>query len=262
MLNRLSKFIFFILIAFLPCVSMAVDAPLRVARWYKIYWNGLYIADLKVEIGENNMISQIDSLGVVKTISNYANRTYSKFHMEKGLYIQDYFESRLQQRKGTKEVRIYYAADGKIRTEVLTPPDSPGKRPKVSDDMKIGASNPLFAAIVARDKIKAAITGQEKTFNFNIYEGRRLSRLDFIINGKENIKILDKNIDVVKISFRRVPIAGFNKKELDRMKGEEPDFIVYLEEDTLLPIKADAAAPLGKAKFILEKECRNIEECR
>ncbi len=235
--------------------------PAHVARWYKIYWNKVYIADLKVEVGQGSIISQIESIGFVKTVSNYANHSYGKFKEENGVYKQNYFESHLQQRQGSKETKIYYSADQRITTEILTPPDSKGKRPKVAEDLKNGAANPLFSAILARQKIKESLADGSSKFSFRSYDGRRLSNLEFKILGKETIKTLDKNIDVVKISFRRIPVAGFNHKELNRMKGEEPDFTIYLEQDTLLPLKADATAPLGQAKFILEKECGNIQEC-
>ena len=261
MLNRFSKLIFFITLSFLPCLSFADDYPLSGARWYKIYWNNIYIADLKAGISQGEIVSQIDSQGVVKTISHYSGRTYSKYSFRNGVYIQDYFESRLQQRQGTKEAKIYYSDEGKIRTETISPPENPAKRQKVADDLKIGALNPLFAAFMAHKKIKAALITGEKSFILNTYDGRRLAKLEFNILGTEAIKNLDKIINVVKINFRRMPIAGFTNQELKRMKGEEPDIVLYLDPETLLPIKADAAAPLGMAKFVLAKECLKIEEC-
>ena len=255
------RLIIFIAILLFPCLSSAENEA-KVARWYKVYWNNVYIADFKAEIGEKSMVVDIDSRGIVKKISKYTNHTYSKFHVENGNYVQEYFESHLRQRQGTKEVAIYYDKNGKIRSETLTPPDSKGKRPLVAKEAKAGVVDPLFAAIVARDKIKAALADGTKSFNFNIYDGRRLSRLEFNIYGMENIKILEKKQDVVKISFKRIAIDGFTNNELKRMKGEEPDFVLYLEPGTLFPVKADAAAPLGKATFMLERECMSMEECR
>lgn len=262
MFNRFYKFILFILLALLPCTVVSADNSARIARWYKVYWNNVYIADFKVEVGDENLVAQIDSRGLVRKISKYSNHVYSKFHVDKGVYTQEYFESHLKQRQGSKDVKIYYSPSGKIRTEAVVPPDNRSKRPLVEANLKNDAINPLFAAIVARNKIKESLTKGIQTFSFNIYDGRRFSRLEFNISGKENIKILEKKLDVVKINFKRVPIAGFTNNELKRMEGEEPDFFVYLEADTLLPIKADAAAPLGKAHFVFEKECKSLEECR
>lgn len=248
------------MVTFPPTTHAEISAT-KVARWYKIYWNSAYIADLKVGLDGDKLESLIDTRGIVKRISKYSNHTYSTFHVYNGLYMPDNFRSNLRQRHGNKDILIEYAQNGKIIKEEVIPPDNRAKRKAVSEDKKNGAVDPLTAAVVARQKIKYAIAANEKEFSFDIYDGRRLSRLNFHIYGKENIKLLEKNMNVLKIGFKRLPIEGFTKNEFKRMKGEEPDFIVYLEEGSLLPVKSDAAAPLGKALFVLEKECETIASC-
>ena len=263
--RKLAKISYSLILAFylilLPLSSIAADNT-TTARWYKIYWNKIYIADLKASISENEVAAKIQSYGTVKAISKYANYTYTKFHKNGDQYIPEEFISNTTQRQGKKDVVIKYGNDGKILEESVTPPDKRHKRPAVEDNLKIDAFNPAFAAIIARDKIGDGLANGKKKFHLNIYDGRRLSKLEFNIIGRQTIKVLEKNTDVVKIEFRRIPVAGFTNNELKRMNGEEPDFSVYLNINDLLPVKADAVAPLGKASFILEKECKSIEECK
>ncbi len=247
----LIRILLLIIIAFLPHSSMAADKLDNAARWYKIFWNNVYIADFKVEISNDNIDVKIDSKGLAKSISKYKNYLHSNFYMKGTDYIPISFDSALTQRQGTKNVKIQYAKTGEIINDTVTPPDNRTKRPAVSADLKKDAVDPLFAAITARKKIRECLKNDTKEFNFNIYDGRRLSKLEFNLYGLETIKIKDRTLKILKISFRRIAIKGFTKNELKRMQGEEPDFILYLEEDTLFPVKVDANAPLGKAIFVM-----------
>lgn len=245
----------------LPFAASAQEITEKTARWYKISWNKIIIADFKVEVDGNSMASSIQSLGVVRKVSKYSNTSEGKFKKVGNSYVPTYYHSYLTQRQGSKEVTINYDASGKIIKEAVVPPDKAYKRPPVKNESKQSVVDPITAALVAREKIRASLASGEKQFSFNIYDGRRLSRLDFNIEGEESIKVLDKRRDVVRISFRRVALEGYTNNELKRMKGEEPDIVVYLGKDDLLPLSAKAAAPLGKAVFKMVKECKTLEEC-
>ncbi len=232
------------------------------AAWYKVYWTGVHIADLVVEVKDGSMDTVIESYGIVKKISKYASRTSSKFSFENGKYIPKSFYTQFQQRNGGKKINIVYNSSGIIEAESVTPPDKRGKRPAVKNEMKVDTVDPLTAVMVAHAKIKESLKQNIKNFSFNMYDGRRLAQLDFTIGGRMHRNINGKSYNVVMVTFVRKPIAGFTNKELSRMKEEEPVFTIYLNDDKyLMPIKADAEAPLGKAILIMEKECKSIETC-
>lgn len=251
-----------LLFTLIPLTSIASDTPLKTARWYKIYWKAIHIADFRMGIDGESLVSNIDSQGLAQKISKYKNYTSGSFHKIGDAYLPVHFDSSLRQRQGTIKVRLDFDKNGNITEESVIPPDKRYKRPAVANASKVGVVDPLTAIMVAKSKIETSLSEGEKEFSFNIYDGRRLFRLDFNIYGIETIKALEKNWDVVKIGFRRFPLEGFTNNELKRMKGEDPDFIVYLEKDSLIPVKADAAAPLGRAMFVLVKECDTVAECQ
>ncbi len=263
--HSLSKIIFKLSIiswVMLSPLSSFAENNQKSARWYKVHWNNMYLADLKVELRDNDITAKIDSHGVIKTISKYSNYSHSKFHNNNGKYIPEIFNSNLTQRQGKKDIIIKYGENGEITEESVIPPDNRYKRPAVENHLKKDAPNPLVAVLLTRDKIRESLEKGENKFEYNIYDGRRLARLEFNIIGKETIKLHGNNLNALKITFKRIPVAGFTNNELKRMKGENPDFTIYLDEKDLLPIKADAVAPLGKAFFTLVKECESIEKCK
>lgn len=262
MLIRFLSILLTILVVLAPSASHAIEEIKQAAQLYQVYWKGLHIGDFRVEINNGSISSEIQSYGTAKKISKYSNSASSKFHKEGDTYIPTSYYTYLTQRQGDKKVNVNYDATGNITKESVVPPDKAYKRPPVKNESKKGTVDPLTAALIARDKISDALAKGETKFNFNIYDGRRLSRLDFTILGKDKIKALDKDQDVVKVNVRRSAIEGYTNNELKRMQGEEPDILVYLSTETLLPVKANAEAILGQADFKLVKECESLEQCK
>lgn len=261
-----TKILFFlavILTCYIPNSAYTADMEnnMQFARWYKIYWKQLHIADLRVGINNGKIVANIDSYGVVQKISKYKNYSNGSYIINDGNYIPQHFELSMRQRQGIRKINIEYDQNGVIIKESVNPPDKRYKRPAVLNESKQNALDPLNAILLTKNKIEHALKNKTDKFDIKLYDGRRLSRLDFKIYGRENINIGEKSYNVLKIGFKEFPLEGYTQNELKRMEGENPDFILYLEKDTLIPLQADASAPLGRANFVLEKECTYIEEC-
>lgn len=236
--------------------------PANATRLYEVHWGGLHIADLAGEISKNHFAVDIKSYGMVKKISKYKSHSELDFSFENGKYVPKKFFTTSRQRHGKRDIKISYNDNAAIKKEQVTPPDKRFKRPAVADNMKKFVVDPLTAALISRIKIKQALESGKSNFSFNIYDARRLSRLEFQVEGKTTIKLHGKKTPAIKMSFRRAPIAGHTQNELKRQKGEEPDFTVFLSDDeAMLPIKAYATAPLGKAIITMKRDCESISEC-
>lgn len=255
--------IFLILVPISNSSASAGDnETLTVARWYKVYWGGLHVADLVAGINGSRFDTIIKSYGIVKKFSNYSSSTTSYFDVENGKYIPKSFFTEFQQRKRHRTIDIKYNENGGILDEAVNPPDNRAKRPAVDVTLKDGSVDPLTAVMIAREKIRESLENGNTAFSFNMYDGRRLASLDFKLNGRKKTTVNGKEHDVIEVTFRRNPIAGFTHNELKRMKSEEPDFTLYLSDDeNLLPVKADMDAELGVAVLLLERECKSISEC-
>lgn len=239
-------------------------SDINAARIYKVYYAGLHIADFITQATNNRVEAIIESKGIAKLFSNYSSKTFVtyKYNKAKNDYIPFEFftESKLKNRE--RKINITYNDIGNIVTENVTPPDNRTKRPAVENNLKIGALDPLMVAIFARDKIHEAINKQENEFTLKVYDGRRLANLYFTINGKETVKFNNENKPAINVTLKREPVAGFTNNELKRMENEEPTITIYLSDDEmLLPLKANAKAPLGSAVLKLEKECKTLQNC-
>jgi len=242
--------------------SKKKDELSDIVRHYKVYWAGLHIGDLVARVNNDRMDTLIESYGIAKLISNYSSKTHATFSYKNGEYKPSSFFTEFKLQKRDRTIGIKYKNDGGIMEEAITPPDKVGKRPPISEEQKQNAVDPLTAFMLARQKIKENLDKENSGFSFNMYDGRRLSRLEFKIHGRKKETIKRKELNVVHVSFERIPIAGFTKRELKRMKEEEPIVTVYLSDDEyLFPIKADAKAPLGSAVMLLEKECSSLDVC-
>lgn len=231
------------------------------ARWYKIYWSGIHIADLKIQMTDGEVKSVIESYGIVKKVSKFHNITNTKFDYVDGKYIPKIFSNTAKHRHGNRTIDVEYN-NGLITKEAVNPPDKRFKRPAVDDKMKIGAFDPLSVALNAREQVKNGLKNGARKFSINMYDGRRLARLDFNIIGRTKKSILKTERDIVEVNFKRIPLAGFTDNELERMEGEEPLFVIYLSDDNyFLPIRVEADAPLGTAVFLFEKDCVSIKNC-
>lgn len=251
-----------IAIILLPFAAMAnkTDTELSAARKYNVYWAGIHIADLIAEVKDNKMQAIIESYGIAKEVSKYRSKTSSEFILNNGAVLPASFFTEFQQRDQLRKIDIKFSEDG-IKHEQVTPPDNRKKRPAVPDILKKDAVDPLTAAVVAREKILESLANNTNKFEFNIYDGRRLSALKFNVYGLVKRIINGKSTETVKIDFKRYPLAGYTSNEMKRAKGEEPVITFYLEPGTLYPLAADAEAKLGTATLVMEKECDSLDSC-
>jgi hypothetical protein len=257
--------LFFLLLIFSATGVNAKVIPsdtVKTVRWYKVYWSGIHVADLKADVKEDGLDAIIESYGIVKKISKYESKFKTKFQYVEGEFVPNSYYTEFQQRNGSRKIDIKYNNDGVVSEEKVVPPDNRAKRPAVDDNLKQDAFDPLTAFMAARKMLKESLAKGEDQFELKMYDGRRLAKLVFNIEGRFDRNIKGNKHKVIKVTFKRKPIEGFTNNELKRMKGEEPIFTLYLSDDEkLLPLKADAEAPLGTAVLLFEKECLSIDEC-
>ena len=234
----------------------------QVAKWYKVYWSGIHVADMIATVEDKKMDIMIDSYGIAKTLSKFSSKTRSTFVFKDGRYVPASYYSAFTQRRGDRSIDINYNTEGVITSEVVNPPDKSWKRPPVEDDKKVGAYDPVTVFLAARNYLKMAHEAQKNYFSLPVYDGRRLSRIHFHIVGEQIIEVEDTKHDVVKVVVSRDQVAGFAKREMKRSKEEEPTITFYFSNDEhFMPIKAFAQAPIGTAVMLLEKTCSSVADC-
>ena len=236
---------------------------LNVKRWYKVYWAGIHIANLLAQSSGNKIDALIDSRGIVKKVSKFSSDTSTVFNFDGNSYTPVSFHTKFRLKNKTREINIEYDESGTITKDSVVPPDRRSKRPAVPESMKKNTFDPLTSFMKARYEIKNNLAKGQNKFTIDMYDGRRLSKLNFEIVGKfKDYNINNVKRDVIKAYFKRESVAGYTSNELRRAKKEEPLFTLYISDDEyFLPIKVDAKAPLGSVVILFEKECEALEEC-
>lgn len=232
------------------------EAPLPFNRRYAVYWTGIKIADLFTGYTGARLTARIESYGLVKQISKYRSETYTDYiNHENGILPKAFF-TQFRQRKRTRKIELGYDGDtGLLIADNVTPPDNRKKRPAVAQAAKALTTDPLTAAFAARERVIAARKTGDSAFSLPLYDGRRLSRLDFMITGETRIETPATGaVNTLMLEMRRVPLQGYTNNEKKRMQKEEPVVTVFVSDDMyVMPIKALADAPLGTATIIMEE---------
>lgn len=194
--------------------------------------------------------SDIAMVGIAKIFVQHESHTTSHGSGADYLYPDVEYASNYSTR-GKKKTAMFTKKGGVITEDKVTPPDDPSVRPPVATPMKSAAYDPVSVALGMRLKTVEMLKGGKDSFTIDYYDGRRLTRATFKYDGEKMLKIGKRQYPVYTLIGSRVPLAGFTKKELDRMKDKEPPLYVYVSKETLIPIRLEVQMLFGTAAATL-----------
>ena len=175
-------------------------------------------------------------------------------------YPEAEYESHYQTRGKKKYVKMITHA-GITGGEILIPPDPPTRKP-VPPDMKKNIADPLTTLLRMREEVWKAVHNHTTHFSINLYDGRRLTQVNFIVGDKQNLRINGGKIPVIAINVTRKLLAGFTESELANYDPHESGARFYVTDDErLIPIRAEATLMFGIISATLAKECTGAENC-
>lgn len=261
----------------LPCATLAADAltsvkpdmhpaPLHFKGIYEFKMAAIKLGKMGIEVEETSdhyaMIADIISTGLVNTLVKHSSHTTVDASGGKNfIYPNKEYESNYQTRKKKKYVKMVHK-DGKLVEEKLVPPDNRAIRPAVADALKKDTVDPLSFLLVMREKLYTAMQEKKDRFTLKLYDGRRLTQVDFVIGGKQNILYNGKKVPVVVVDVTRKLLNGFTASELANHDPNEPVLHLYITNDArLIPLRAEFSFWMGSISAVLAKECRTGESC-
>ena len=240
----------------------------NLTKFYKAYWMGMHVGDIISQISQDKngayyIESRIQSRGIAKRFLKYWSVSKSLVNIDdSGNISSQYFFTKSATKRKTREINLSYDEAGNLAGEEVIPPDNRKKRPFVEDDLKYIATDPHSIILVSRKKIKESLDNNISNFSIPVYDGRRLTNVDFNIIGKKNISYNSNDTEVIHVIIQRQAISGYTEREIKRMETENPPINIYLENnDTMLPLIVRAKAPIGSAYIRLVKECVDINSC-
>lgn len=264
------RFSFFntILFAALALVlpALADDLPpLDFKGVYDFRFSGVPIGRMGIESEQSPahyaMTADVTTVGVARLFTEHESHTVVSGSGAGFAYPNVAYESRYRTKDKKKSVVMGWK-EGAFGSETLVPPDNRATRPEVPAEMKKDAADPLSFNLILRKKTWEALQSGNPAFSLNVYDGRRLMRVDAAVAGKQVIRLDGRKAAAVRVALRRKPLAGYTAKELKRFDPNEPTLWIYYSDDArFIPIHLEVGFLFGKLTATLAKECRTGESC-
>jgi hypothetical protein len=251
------------LVFFLPFSAPAAEpAPLDMNARYEFDWNGIALGRVTVGIHETAtdyaMHAVVDSKGIVSLFASHHSDTTVKGRRANGRYVASVYETRYNTRKKFRHVKIVYDEAGRVKEQVMEPPDPDSP---VTQADKDHASDLLTTVLRIRRELSLAWQAKKTRYDFDMYDGRRIAHLHFAVVGESTRRVNGKPYSVLAVMGTRTPGPGYSEKDRARMK-DEPGMMIYFSNDAKLMPLAIEIHYLGNVRGDLSLECKSFEECR
>lgn len=215
--------------------------PLNEKLSYEASFLGLGIGKAGIEINQKpeaaTVICDIATSGIVGLFVKHSSHTELTASGADFVYPQKNYASDYQTRGKKRSVKLVYS-DGKITQEIIAPPESSDKRPKVPDIDKNAAYDLMSFLLQIRKELFVAKATGKTHFSIDAYDGRRLTNADFNITGTKTIKISGKKYVTTVVVARRTFKAGYSKSEMESYDPNEPSMTLYFSTDEkLIPLR-------------------------
>ncbi len=252
-------------VAVLLALTLPSQAETITAK-YVADWNAMQVGEMTVLVDENasnyNYQILLESSGLVKTFTKYRSENTSKGKIVNGKpQPENYLTEWWRKKKEHQQINIVYKDGGKKVEETATPAEKRPKRPLVESKYKDNTLDTVSSALWARKEIERRVRSgavYPDKFTMPVFDGRRRFDVDITINGYKKKKYEGKTQEMLEVVFFRTPVSGFNEKELNRMKDQDPTVVFYLNKD-FIPVMGTGSAPFGKANFRLVSLCQSVD---
>ena len=266
MYNSLAK-IYLFAIALLPATGGYAHAgeqvaPLNIKAAYEFNFAAFRLGKMGIEVAQTpqnySIAADIVSTGLANIIVRHSSHTTAEGSGKNYRYSRIEYETHYQTKKKKKYAHLIYK-DGKLAEENVLPPDNRATRPAVASELKNKSYDYLTLILKLRE---ALYSPASKEFSFDVYDGRRLTRITASVIGKTTITYNNAEQPVIRVDLRRKLIAGFTKSELDDHDPDEGGVQAYFtDDDRRIPIRLEAQLMLGTLSATLVKECSKETSC-
>jgi hypothetical protein len=156
-------------------------------------------------------------------------------------YIPHEYHNHVRYKNKERDMRIMYNKQGIESSYVMTPPDDRRWRPEVADADRDKAFDIMTAAMYAYEQIMQ----QKKSFDFKVFDARRLSGIHYVLSP-------DKNI--IRYVGTRTADGGYTDKELKEIKETEdvPVTIEMGDKQSRFVTRVFAKTVLGTVEAVRE----------
>ncbi len=253
------------LVLFAPVHAAEPARDLDFKGLYKCTMSGINFAKIGVHAEQDAhayaMTADIMSTGIVNMFTKHSSHTTVDASGSNYTYSHINYETDYKTKNKKRYVNLIFA-DGKFKEEKLEPPENPAKRPPVPLEQKQQAQDPLSALLQARQELFHALQSGAREFTIDVYDGRRLTKVDFTVVGDKVLKLSGAKVPVVEVTARRTFLAGFTRSEIADKDANEPALHIYFSNDEkLFPVRLQVQLFFGLMTADLIKACSGSESC-
>lgn len=235
-------------------------APLNVSLRYNIYWNGLPLGRVRVQVDETSStyhaVVDTKTRGLAEMFSpvrGYVVTSGIKDIM--GEYIPTDYRSENKDDDKTAVTEISYSSEGDIAASKRTPPDDPAHRPPVAMEDLYGAHDPVSAFLMLRRNMMANLKAKQPETSVRTFDGRRLAEFTFRAINPGTKMIHGKIVPMINMILTRKPISGYTEKELKKYDKGDPTVHVYFAQNGIfLPLSIEAQVMFGMIRCEIDEE--------
>ena len=243
--------------------AQTLDNAAVTAR-YEFSWGGISFGKIALSADETDstyaMRTLIKSKGLASIFVKHTSDTKMDGTKSGATYLPQNYDANFQTRNKKKHINLKYDGAGNISREISEPVDT--DRPKVSDKERAGAHDPLSLVFDIRRKLFDALAASSKTFNVNMYDGRRLTKVQIDVVDIVKRTVAGEAQNLVHVIATRAPLSGYTDKELARMKNGVNSMHIYFSDDAnLWPLLMEVEVYFATLRGEFTKACDKIEEC-
>lgn len=241
--------------------------PYNSIGYYEVAWSGLTVGGMAIAAHDDDktygMDVRVKSNGLAWAFTKHHSTTTVEGIKRKGSYIPQRFETWFTLRKDTRHIVLDYDKNGKLTNELNTPPEDRNKRPEVPMELKQHVVDALTTFFVQRQEVYKALKNGEDRFTIRMYDGRRLTDMQYFVQGRKEVNWNKQDTRVIVFNLSRSPVAGFKKNELEEIEGkQDPAVSLYLSDDgKLIPLKIIIDSSAGSFYANFKHSCADMESC-
>lgn len=263
------QIIFYLTICFTIGLSFPADAAynrdLTFRGYYKCTFSGINFAKVGIHVEQDShaysAITDITLSGIAKLFTKHSSHTIVDGSGKNYHYSVSEYETNYKTKNKKRYVKLNYNG-AEFDKETLIPPENPDKRKPVPKEEKHGSYDPLSGLLKARLLLIDALANNKQAFSLNIYDGRRLTKVDFTVLSARIIRMEDRKVPVIAVQAKRTLLVGFTASELaDHDPKESPLTIYFSNDETLFPVRLEAHLMFGTLTADLVKTCTPQESC-
>lgn len=248
-----------------------ISAPLQPynnTSLYRVTWSGGILAgyltfDAHETASDYEITVQSKAVGALRLATKHKSNLKTEGVKQGDHYIPQRFTGNFIGRNETRDITLDYDKNGNLMAEnYVSPKPESNNRPKVPDELKINALDPLTAFYIQRLLIYKALQQGQKDFTLRYYDGRRLTDMQYQVDGLSTLTVDNKSTQVLNVAVTRIPVAGYKEKELKEMA--EKTMKVYFSFSTdgkLTPLRFIVDAKMGAFHATYLESCASMESC-